>query len=157
MPALSLKEGKRLHQLKYESCKTSQEWICSSSPFQLLVCEKRRKNKSNTPNSLQNTGSSHSISTGCCWKWKVPRLQDLPPAPSSFLGCTTETPQVQGGSIRHSALHCPNAFNVINQRLAFFIFPHDRACICRVFKSPQFQYFRMTKVEFAIGNYCTVD
>lgn len=91
------------------------------------------------------------------WSTKSLKCSTLRTAPTSFPGSTTETHEVQGESIRHSALCCQNAFNVINQRLAFFIFPHDWAYICRAFKSPQFQYFRMTKAELAIGNYCMVD
>lgn len=62
-----------------------------------------------------------------------------------------------GQSIRHSAPHCHNAFSVIHQGLALFIFPHDWAYICRAFKSPWFQYFRMNEAELAVGNCCTGD
>lgn len=68
-----------------------------------------------------------------------------------------ETYEAQGESIRHLVLHCQNDFNVINQSLAFFIFPHDQACICKLFKSPQFQYVRMTKAELAVETYHMVD
>lgn len=150
-----------------ESYRTSQEWMLLTTTTAIRLwnsllrgLHRQKEGKIKCKNEEKTQPTKQSPPINCFQTWdtdgssrKCNVLMQVPPAHNSQ--CTL--PAAPRQSIRHSAPHCHNAPIVINQGLALLIFPHDWAYICRAFKSPQFQYFRMTEAELAVGNQCMVD